>query len=183
MDSNIRTSISNLKSEDKNIRYEAFTKLFSMTENKVDWAYEVWDFLMDDLTHPNNHRRAIASQLLANLAKSDPDKRMKEDFPKIFAVTKDERFVTARHTLQSVWKIGLVNNDYKSMVVQALKNRFKECENEKNYTLIRYDIIVGLKKLYDVDKDETIKKLALTLIDSEQDTKYQKKYAGVWKNV
>jgi hypothetical protein len=52
---------------------------------------------------------------------------------------------------------------------------------EKNCTLIRYDIIVSLKNLYDQVQDEAIKQKALALIETEADVKYRKKYAGVWR--
>jgi hypothetical protein len=70
----------------------------------VDWAYDVWDQLIKDLIHPNNHQRSRVAQFLCSLAKSDPEKRMLEDFPAVWAVTKDKKFVTARHSLQSIWK-------------------------------------------------------------------------------
>jgi hypothetical protein len=47
--------------------------------------------------------------------------------------------------------------------------------------LIRYDIIQGLRNLYDEVKDEKIREKALALIETEEDTKYRKKYATVWK--
>jgi hypothetical protein len=43
--------------------------------------------------------RAIAAQVLCNLAKSDPKNRMAKDFQALLNVTKDERFVTARRVL------------------------------------------------------------------------------------
>jgi hypothetical protein len=47
--------------------------------------------------------------------------------------------------------------------------------------LIRYDIIQGLRNLYDEVKDEKIKQTALELIETEEDLKYRRKYASVWK--
>lgn len=47
--------------------------------------------------------------------------------------------------------------------------------------MIRYDIIQDLRNLYNEVKDETIKEQALSLIEMEEDAKYKKKYAGVWK--
>jgi hypothetical protein len=146
----------------------------------VEWAYEVWDQLVEGLRHKDNHVRAISAQILANLAKSDPKNRMQNDFPALMAVTKDERFVTARHTLQSIWKVGVETNMQKT-VVESLADRFKDCRTEKNYTLIRYDIIQDLRNLYNVVNDETIKRTAMTLIETEEDAKYKKKYASVWK--
>lgn len=42
-------------------------------------------------------------------------------------------------------------------------------------------IIQGLRNLYDATKDEKVKTKALELIESEDDFKYRKKYAGLWK--
>ncbi|WP_226037574.1 hypothetical protein [Aquibacillus saliphilus] len=182
MDNTIKSYFENLQSQDKDIRYQAFIQLLTVTEEKVEWAYEVWDKLKDDLVHTNNHRRAIAAQLLANLAKSDPEERMLTDFSELLARTKDERFVTARHCLQSLWKIGIAGDKQKELVVSGLENRFHQCVNEKNSTLIRFDIIQGLRKLYDNQKDHSIKNKALELIETEEEVKYRKKYAAVWKN-
>jgi len=65
--------------------------------------------------------------------------------------------------------------------VDGLERRFKECITEKNCTLIRYDIIQSLRNVYDVIKDEKVKEKALELIETEDDLKYRKKYASLWK--
>src|SRR6185369_13859948 len=150
MDKTIRTHLDNIRSEDGQLQNKAYSTLMDKTEKPVDWAYEAWDELVEGLTHKDNHVRAIAAQLLANLAKSDPKGRMFKDFEKLLNVTKDERFVTARHCLQSLWKIGLAGKKQQQLVVNGLEQRFHECVTEKNCTLIRYDIIVDLRNLYNV---------------------------------
>ncbi|MDF2960336.1 MAG: hypothetical protein K0S39_2071 [Paenibacillus sp.] len=177
----IRTSIENLKSQDRNIQNQAFHQIQMMTDEKVDWAYEIWDDLRNDLGHPDNHRRAIAAQLLCNLAKSDSEGRILGDFSALLEVTKDKRFVTARHCLQSLWKIGAAGKQQKELLLQGLIERYKNCVDEKNCTLIRFDIIQGLRNLYDYEPDEIVKQVALDLIETEEDLKYRKKYATVWK--
>jgi hypothetical protein len=62
-------------------------------------------------------------------------------------------------------------------------DRFNHCVDEKNGMLIRFDIIQGLRNLFDVQKDEEIKRTALDLIESEEDPKYKKKYASLWREV
>ena len=106
LDKTIRTHLDNIRSKDGGLQNEAYHFLMEATEKPVDWAYKAWDELIEELTHKDNHIRAISSQLLANLAKSDPKGRMFKDFEKLLAVTKDKRFVTARHCLQSIWKVG-----------------------------------------------------------------------------
>lgn len=183
MDKTIRTLLDNIRSKDGELQDKAYSTLMDKTEKPVDWVYEAWDELVGDLTHKDNHVRAIAAQLLANLAKSDPKGRMFKDFDKLLNVTKDERFVTARHCLQSLWKIGLAGKKQQQLVVNGLEQRFHECATEKNCTLIRYDIIMDLRNLYDVTTASEIKEKALELIELEQDLKYKKKYATVWKMV
>lgn len=181
MNRTIRAHVDNIFSDDGQVQFEAYDYLMKETEKPVDWAYEAWDELVEGLTHKDNHVRAICGQLLANLGKSDPKGRMLKDFDKLLNVTKDERFVTARHTLQNIWKVGLGGKKAQQLVVNGLEKRYKECATEKNCTLIRYDIIVDLKNLYEATTSSEIKEKALELIELEEDMKYKKKYAGVWK--
>jgi hypothetical protein len=181
MDPKTREHLKNLRSQERELQNQAFFYMLEATERPVDWAYEVWDQLVEGLTHKDNHVRAISAQILCNLAKSDPQNRMKKDFPALMQVTKDERFVTARHCLQSIWRVGASDKNMQEIVMEALEDRFKSCAAEKNCTLIRYDIIQGLRNLYDEVKDEKIKEKALELIETEEDLKYRKKYASVWK--
>lgn len=52
---------------------------------------------------------------------------------------------------------------------------------EKSCTLIRYDINVTLKNLYDQVHDEKIKNRVLAWNETEPDLKYRKKYMTVWR--
>lgn len=181
MDKKIRTQMNNIFSEDGQVQFKAYDYLMKETEKPVDWAYEAWDELIEGLTHKDNHVRAICGQLLGNLGRSDPKGRMFKDFDKLLNVTRDEKFVTARHTLQNIWKVGLGGRNAQQLVVKGLEKRFKECIKEKNCTLIRYDINVALRNLYDATTSSEIKEKALELIELEKDLKYKKKYATVWK--
>ena len=181
MDKTIRKYLDNVYSEDGELQNRAFSELMKKTGKPVDWAYEAWDELLMDLKHKDNRVRAISAQVLANLAKSDPQDRMLKDFDQLLAVTKDERFVTARHCLQSLWKVGPAGTKQQQMVMNGLGKRFHECIAEKNCTLIRYDIIQDFRNLYDAVGDDKIREMALALIETEADLKYRKKYAGVWK--
>lgn len=180
MDSETKMQFECLESGDKESQMEAFSKLFAKTDEPVVWAYEVWDDLVSWLTDSDNHRRSRGAQLLSGLAKSDPDGRIVRDFPAIWQVTKDEKFVTLRHSMQAVWKVGLAGDAERELVIKHMKERFIK-PNHKNATLIRYDIIVGMKHLYEKTGREDVKRTALKLIEAEDDVRYRKKYAGVWK--
>jgi hypothetical protein len=181
MDNTIQTQIDNIRSTDGDVQNKAYFYILEKTDKPVDWAYEVWDQMIENLTHKDNHVRAISAQVLSNLAKSDPKNRMLKDFHKLLEVTKDERFVTARHCLQSLWKVGVVGKKQKKVYMDGLERRFEECITEKNCTLIRYDILQSMRNVYDSAKDEKIREKALELIETEDDLKYRKKYATLWK--
>jgi len=182
MDANLRTHYDNLlSSADKEARFAAYDALFAAVEQPVDWAYKVWDEMLERLTHTDNHQRSVAAQLLCYLAQSDPEQRILTDFARVLAVTKDAKFVTARHSLQSIWRVGLAGPAQRRLAVEGLATRFAESGGEKNGTLIRSDIAQSLRHLYDATGDESIRERALALIATEEDEKYRKKYASFWK--
>lgn len=173
-------NFADLWSADRVRQNKAFQQVIAITSQPVDWADDVWGEVLANLTHKDNHNRAIAAQVLCNLAKSDSSNRMLHDFPALFAVTGDERFVTARHCLQNLWKVGAAGKEQQRLLVAALEKRYSDCITHKNCTLIRYDIIKCLRDLYDVVRDNSVRLLAHRLIDSETDLKYRKKYATHW---
>lgn len=171
-----------LQMGDRQEQFQAYDQLMALLKDPVDWTYDVWENLVKDLSSPNPHDRSRAAQLLCALAaKSDPEERVLNDFDAIWTVTYDEKFVTARHSLQSIWKIGIAGKAQWELAVSHLANRYLKCKDEKNHTLIRFDIIESLRKLYDATGEERLKGLAKSLIDQEHDIKYRKKYANVWR--
>lgn len=182
MDDVAKIAIENIHTPNPNLQNQAYTTLLSLTEQPVGWAYQVWDGLLADLKDPDNHIRAIGAQVLCNLAKSDPEKRIVRDFDQLLAVTRDQRFVTARHCMQSLWKIGVAGPEQQATLMRGLEQRFQECATEKNCTLIRYDIIQSLRNVYEATQAENIRTTALAWIETEPDEKYRKKYATLWRN-
>jgi hypothetical protein len=176
-----KTLLEDLRSSDPDRQNHAFQSLLKATDGPVDWAYEVWDDLLRTLIDGDNRQRSIAAQVLSSLAKSDPKDRMLKDLPALLQVTKDERFVTARHCLQSLWKVGIAGQPQRNALLRGLEARFKECMTEKNCTLIRYDILVVLRRVFDLVSDEQIRLTAERLMAVEEDPKYRKKYATVWR--
>jgi hypothetical protein len=169
-----------LRSDDAEVQGQAFQQFLALTAEPVSWAYAVWDELLAKLTDRNNRSRSIAAQLLCNLARSDPSQRILRDFPALFAVTADERFVTARHCLQSLWKVGCIGKEHQEVLISALERYFRECVTHKNWTLVRYDIVACLRKLFDMVHDDAVKNRTLALIELESDAKYKKKYLTLW---
>jgi hypothetical protein len=159
----------------------AFESMMDETSRPAAWAATVWPDVLANLSHTDNHNRAIAAQVLCNLAAHDPSGRIVGDLPTLVAVTRDARFVTARHCIQSLWKIGLAGPAQRAALLAAVDGRYRECGTEKNGALIRSDLIEGLRRLHDATGDREVEVLARTLIDVETDPKYRKKYSGHWR--
>ncbi len=177
----IQRHIDAIQSGGPELQGQSFQALVKATAEPVEWAYEVWDKLLRLLKHKDNHCRAIAAQILCRLAVSDPKQRMVGDIPALLDVIRDERFVTARHCMQTLWRVGVAGKRQREVLVEGLTGRFHECATEKNCTLIRYDIIECLRKIQDQVGDELTRGRALELIETEKDLKYRKKYLSRWK--
>lgn len=177
----LRNHFANLYTSDRPVQTAAYFALMKITSAPVDWAYVVWDELLANLKHPDLHIRSISGQLLANLAKSDPKARMLKDFDALFALLKDKSFVAGRHILQNLWKVGLGGRKQQDLVMAGFSRRFADCEPEKAKSIIRADIIQGLKCLYQATTREQIKTIALELIESEPNPKLRQKYTAVWR--
>lgn len=169
-----------LWSQERDRRQNAYQRALADTVDKVDWAETVWDETVERLTDTDNHNRSIAAQVLCHLARSAPG-RAAADLPSIIAVTHDERFVTARHTLQSLWRIGLADEACRARVIEALETRFLDCTDEKNATLIRNDIVEGLARIHRLDPKAGTDELVTDLIGRETDPKYRSKYQRTWR--
>lgn len=173
--------LDNMRSADRQVQGAAFEALMAATGQTVDWAGEAWDRLVGDLDHRDNRTRAIAAQVLCNLAKSVDAARALTALPALMQVTHDERFVTARHCLQSLWKLGVTGQAQRDAYRQAVTARFDAADGEKNGTLIRADIVESLRRVHDATGDQTIQDTAEQLISTEPDETYRRKYTKLWK--
>lgn len=179
----VRQAIAVLASGDRDAHGAAYKALLAATTDSVAWGSEAWNELTPLLSHKDNRVRSIAGQTFCNLARSVPAKQVGKDFELVLSVTRDERFVTARHVLLASWKIGLEDGELRKRLLVWYAKRFKTVTTEKNGTLVRYDILCAMRSLFDATKDEEIIAQVSALIASETDKKYRKKYAGAWRGL
>jgi hypothetical protein len=182
MNARVRALFAARESSDREVAYQAFVDLMALAEKPVSWSYEVWDQMVGDLSHKDGHKRAFAAQMLAHLALSDPEGRMRRDFAALAAVLRDEKTVTARHVLQSIWRVGLAGEDRRALVLDALEARFRECPSEKNGSLVRTDVITSLGRLFRAVVDPGVEARAERLVASEKDEKARRKQQAAWRS-
>lgn len=163
----------------------AFMRLCALTEVPPAWAPAVWGEVLALLDHRNNRTRAIAGQLLARIAPAMPVTMVLTDLPRLVEATRDPQFVTGRHILQALARVGAAPAEVRARLATLLAERFAACADEKNATLVRFDIQTVLRALHDRAADEAeatrIRQAALDLVLLEPDPKYARKYLGCWK--
>ena len=147
MDKMVKDTIDNLDSSDDKIRLTALETILKITDDKVDWVYDVWDDLIAKLDHENSYQRTIAILVLCNLAKSDSENRIEGSLQGILSHTRDDKFVTSRKCIQNVWKLAVANTHTRKIVVDHLEKQFTDCTEGKHYNLICQDIIYSLRQM------------------------------------
>lgn len=177
----IQEAIRSLASGDRGAQGMSYQRLNKATAERVGWADRAWEGLRPLLSHKDNRVRSISGQTLCNLAPSASSGMVERDLDELFSVTRDERFVTARHVLLALWKVGLRDRQLRRKLLAKLAERFRSADGEKNGSLVRYDILSVMRQLFDATGDESVKAGAMALIPIEQSEKYRKKYAKVWR--
>ncbi len=181
MNKEVKDYIDNLSSIDDTIRYAALQAILKMTDDKVDWVYDVWNDLLVKLDDENSYQRSIGILVLCNLAKSDYEHRMERCIQHLLAHTRDEKFITSRQCIQNIWKVAASNNCAREVILNHLVEQFAECAGENHYNLIRLDIIQSIRHLYDYEQDNSLLVKAKEMANSEKEEKYRKKYNAILK--
>ncbi len=176
MDLVVKENFNNLGSSDDKLRFISLQYILNITEEKVSWVYEVWDDLLLRLDDDNSYQRSIAIMVLCNLAKSDFQHRLDNSLDRLLAHTQDNKFITSRQCIQSIWKVALTGGKTGEKVIGHLERQFVDCVKDNHYNLIRQDIIQSMRCIYDVNKKADILARAGELVNKEKEEKYRKKY-------
>ncbi len=183
MDSQTKELFANIYATHPKIQRESYLTLLTITEEPVAWTYEILDELFETLRHKDAYIRSIAGQLIANLAKSDPDKKLFEKIHLLFEASKDKKSLKSRNILLSLWKVGIVSAEHKEKIIEWFEKQYQACSKDKNRESIRFDIVCGLRKMYDDCREPSIQTKAMELINLEQDQRAKLKYLSVWRDV
>ena len=151
------------------------------TDVPVDWAHDTWDEVVANLTHADNHNRAIAGQLLCNLAAHDPTDRILGDLDALMKVTKDERFVTAVHPPAAVEDRPRQRRPAWSGGGRTWPSVPGMCDREEQDAHPQRHRRRGFGGSTTRSGDPEVEKAARALIELEDDPKYRRKYAKHWK--
>lgn len=179
--SSVEAALERLASGDRERHGEDYALTLEATARPVAWADAAWARLLPLLSHADNRVRSIAGQTLCRLAPGADKVAVSHDLHRLVAATKDERFVTARHILASLWQVGLADRAVRRDLLDALMQRAGATAAEKNGALVRCDISICLRRLFDETGDEAVRNAALSLIEREPDDKNAQKMRRQWR--
>lgn len=100
-------AITRLASGDRAAQGRTYAFLLRRRRRKGGWADLAWRKVKPLLGHKDNRVRSITGQVLCGLAQSASPELVERDLDDLISLTRDERFVTARHVLLALWKVGL----------------------------------------------------------------------------
>jgi hypothetical protein len=168
-----------IEAADDQARVDAYLAVLARTDTTAD-VYAQWTRLEGLLVSPNNHSRSIGGQLVSHFAAVDTEGRVFNLWDRWKSVAADKMFVTGRHTLQASPRMARGGAEYRHRLLAYYDERFGSCVNEKNAALIRYDLHVCLREVYDQKPETALLETARRWQALEPDPKYQVKNKKVW---
>ncbi len=116
---NIKFLVQTLNEKDDKLRYTAFLLLKSSSQS-FPYVYQYWDELEDKLGSDNSYQRSLGVMLIAENVRWDKDLRFGEVISKYLGCCNDEKFITARQTIQGLATIAQTTSKYNDTIKQRL---------------------------------------------------------------
>lgn len=180
MDNEITKLVNELAEKNDAVRMAAVNRLMELTEEKVDWIYDYLDVVLDKFGSDNSYQRCIAAKITANLAKSDTEKRLIGIIGKFAAQMDDEKFITARLTIQAAPKFGTASEEYAKAICAAILSTLKDNRHLSTHgNLIRLDAVTSLSEILKKYPGAADKNEAQRLISEQCDAKEAMKLMGI----
>lgn len=154
MADDIPALVADLSSKDDVIRKSALDRLMALTETSVNWIYDHLEPLCGKFESDNSYQRSIGAMLIANLAKSDTQGRLERVVSRFVDQMNDEKFITARITLQHAWRFGTANAIYAKVISEGLNTSLTTNPHLATHgNLIRLDAVTSLREILRVYPD------------------------------
>ena len=136
--------IQTLDEKDDKIRYNAFL-LLQAHSREQPIVYEHWNELESKLESTNSYQRSIGAMLIAENVKWDKDNRFSKTISKYLNCCNDEKFITARQTIQGFESILKTTGKFDNEIRQRLASLKLSLYKENQQKLIHKDISRILK--------------------------------------
>ncbi len=140
----IRFLIQALNEKDDTLRYNAFLLLQS-SSRRFPFVYEYWSILEAKLKSINSYQRSLGIMLIAENVRWDKNDRFIKTLGNYMSCCSDEKFITARQTIQGLEAILKATNKHDNEIKQSLASLKLSQYKENQQKLLNKDIEKILK--------------------------------------
>jgi hypothetical protein len=136
--------IQTLNEKDDALRYNSFL-LLQANSREFPFVYEYWSNLEEKLENSNSYQRSIGVMLIAENVKWDKADRFSKTIKKYLSCCNDEKFITARQTIQGLEVILKATDKFDNEIKQVFGNLQLAQFKENQQKLVNKDISKILK--------------------------------------
>lgn len=144
--SDVAFLIDTLKEKDDKLRYNAFLLLQAHSKTSSA-AYAYWDNLAEKLDSDNSYQRSLGVMLLAENVHWDTEDKFGGVLEKFLACCTDEKFITARQTIQALAVIIKATDKYNVTISKGLAGLDFSKYKENQQSLLKRDVAAVQKLL------------------------------------
>jgi hypothetical protein len=135
-----------LSEKDDKLRYNAFLLLQAHSKD-ADTVYKHWNKLEMKLDSDNSYQRSLGIMLLAENVRWDKEGKFAGVIGKYFACCNDEKFITARQTIQALGEVAKATNKYNQAIGEGLAGLDFSKYRENQQSLLKRDVAATQKLL------------------------------------
>jgi len=158
----IDTLMGLLNEKDDKLRYAAFLTLQNRSKIFND-VYAYWDTLASKLLSDNSYQRSIGIMLLAENIKWDTQNKFDDIAEAYLSHCDDEKFITARQTIQSI-NVWLTYKDQLfAMITNKLMNIDVSVRKDTQRKLLIMDILSVLSQIQKIKPNSDISSYVLNV--------------------
>jgi hypothetical protein len=140
----IRFLVETLNEKDDKLRYNTFL-LLQAYSRRFSAVYEYWDELEKKLDSDNSYQRSLGTMLIAENMRWDKEDKFGRTIRKYLNCCTDEKFITARQTIQGLEIILKATDKFNDTIKQRLSNLQLSQYKENQQKLLSQDISKILK--------------------------------------
>jgi hypothetical protein len=148
IDSEINFLVEALNEKDDKLRYNAFL-LLQASSRQFPYVYKYWDEFEKKLDNENSYQRSLGVMLISENVRWDQGGKFSKTVSKYLKCCTDEKFITARQTIQGLERIVNATDKFNDMIKQRLVNLQLSQYKDNQQKLLTKDISNVLKNITD----------------------------------
>jgi hypothetical protein len=138
--------VETLSEKDDKLRYNAFLLLQAYSKGS-SMVYQHWGKLEEKLDSDNSYQRSLGVMLLAENVRWDSEGKFAGVIDKYFACCVDDKFITARQTIQALGEVVKATGKYNKAIGQGLAGLDFSKYKENQQSLLKRDVAATQKLL------------------------------------